>query len=137
MANENLTVYIEQQRQIALEEQAVISFATTLCEASPVKDIKRLSELPAATAEHIKRLITKAASLKRGSKDDDIPEHWTNALELTQWAYEKSQVERPEPFMRNAWKQYEDSLSHAVKMLARFRGLDGNWRLSQLGSYEA
>lgn len=128
-----LSFYVEQQKEI----EAVTLQASTLFEGSPVKDIKRLSELPAATEEHIKRLITKAASLKRGSKDDDIPEHWTNALELVHWAYDKSQVERPEPFMRNAWKQYEDCLSHAVKMLARFRGLDGNWRLSQLGSYEA
>jgi len=34
--------------------------------------------------------------------------------------------------MRNAWKQYEDVMGHAVRMLARFRGLDGNWRLSQI-----
>lgn len=133
MANNSLHFYIEQEKEIA----AIKQHATTLCEGSPVKDIKRLSELPAATVEHIKRLITKAASLKRGSKDEDIPEHWTNALELVHWTYEKSQVERPEPYMRNAWKQYEDCLTHAVKMLARFRGLDGNWRLSQLGSYEA
>jgi len=103
-----------------------------LIEGTTAKNIKRLSELPAASVEHLKRLITKAASLKRGSRDEDIPDHWTNALELVHWAYDKSNIERPEPYMRNAWKQYEDVMSHAVRMLARFRGLDGNWRLSQI-----
>lgn len=101
-----------------------------LQESTSSKDIKRLSELPAASVEHLKRLITKAASLKRGSRDEDVPDHWTNALELVQWAYEKSNIERPEPYMRNAWKQYEDVMAHAVRMLARFRGLKGEWRIS-------
>ena len=103
-----------------------------LLEVTNAKDIKRLSELPAASVEHLKRLITKAASLKRGSRDEDVPDHWTNALEIVHWAYEKSNIERPQPYMRNAWKQYEDVISHAVRMLARFRGLDGDWRVSQL-----
>ena len=83
-------------------------------ESTSAKEIKRLSEL------------------KRGSRDEDVPDHWTNALELAQWAYEKSNIERPEPFMRNAWNQYNDILAHAVKMLARFRGIKGAWRLSQI-----
>lgn len=101
-------------------------------ESTSAKEIKRLSELPAASVEHLKRLVTKAASLKRGSRDEDVPDHWTNALELAQWAYEKSNIERPEPFMRNAWNQYNEILAHAVKMLARFRGIKGAWRLSQI-----
>lgn len=106
--------------------------ANLVIESTPVKDVKRLSELPAASVEHLKRLITRAASLKRGSRDEDIPTHWTNALELVHWAYDMSKIERPEPYMRNAWKQYEDVLAHAVKMLARFRGLNGSWRLSTI-----
>lgn len=103
-----------------------------IIEGTSAKDVQRLSELPSASVEHLKRLITTGASLKRGSRDEDVPDHWTNAMELTHWAYEKSKIERPEPYMRNAWKQYEEVLSHAVKMLARFRGLKGDWRLSQL-----
>lgn len=122
----------EIMKTLTKEIECVINEASILEESTPAKDVKRLSELPAATIEHLKRLITRAASLKRGSRDEDIPDHWTNALELVHWAYEMSNVERPMPFMRNAWKQYEDVLSHTVKMLARFRGLNGSWRLSTI-----
>lgn len=118
--------------EISKEEAATITKAVLLSEDSTAHEIKKLSELPPATVEHLKRLITKASSLKRGSRDEDLPDHWSNALELVHWAYEKSNVERPQPFMRNAWKQYEDVISHAVKMLARFRGLNGAWRLSAI-----
>jgi len=57
-------------------------YIVSLLEGTTAKNIKRLSELPAASVEHLKRLITKAASLKRGSRDEDIPDEWTNALEL-------------------------------------------------------
>lgn len=118
--------------EISREEAAAVTHAVVLSEDSTANEIKKLSELPPATVEHLKRLITKAASLKRGSRDEDLPDHWSNALELVHWAYEKSSVERPQPFMRHAWKQYEEVISHAVKMLARFRGLNGAWRLSAI-----
>jgi hypothetical protein len=109
-----------------------VEVTSNLSESTSERQIKTLSELPAATVEHLKRLITKAASLKRGSNDEDIPDHWTNALELVHWAYDASKVDRPVPSMRASWAQYSDIIHHAVKMLARFRGLEGSWRISTL-----
>jgi len=94
------------------------------------KELAKLSRLPDATVEHIKRLITKAASYKRGPNDDDIPDDWDSALELVHWAFDASEVERPAPSQKETWKQYVNILQHAVRMLSRFRGLDGDWRSS-------
>lgn len=81
-----------------------------------------LSKLPHETINEIEKLI------RGGAKDKD--QDWANALELVHKAYEVAQVQRPTPDMNDAWEQYEELLSYAVKELAKHRGLDGKWRMS-------
>ena len=37
-------------------------------------------------------------------------------------------AERPIPNMAAAWKQYEQFIQLAVNQLAKYRGIDGDWR---------
>jgi hypothetical protein len=67
-------------------------------------------------------------NIRDGAKD--ITQKWANALELVHKAYEVAAVERPTPDMRKAWKQYEENLTYAVKQLAKYRGVDGSWRMT-------
>jgi hypothetical protein len=67
-------------------------------------------------------------NIRDGSKDQT--QKWANALELVHKAYEVAGVERPTPDLKNAWKQYEENLSYAVQQLAKYRGMDGDWRMS-------
>lgn len=83
-----------------------------------------LSELPDGELNKVKANITK------GAKDTD--QLWANALELVHTAYELAQIQRPDITMESAWKQYEEMINHAVKELAKARGVDGDWRMSSL-----
>lgn len=67
-------------------------------------------------------------NIRDGAKDQT--QKWANALELVHKAYEVSAIERPTPDLKNAWKQYEENLSYAVQQLAKYRGMDGDWRMS-------
>lgn len=67
-------------------------------------------------------------NIRDGAKD--IQQKWSNALELVHKAYEVESVERPTPDLRKGWKQYEENLSYAVQQLAKYRGMDGDWRMS-------
>lgn len=67
-------------------------------------------------------------NIRTGAKDDS--QNWSNALELTHKAYEVAGVQRPTPDMKSAWTQYETNLQYAVEQLAKFRGMDGDWRMS-------
>lgn len=67
-------------------------------------------------------------NIRDGAKD--IQQKWANALELVHKAYEVAGVDRPTPDMRKGWKQYEENLTYAVQQLAKFRGMDGDWRMS-------
>lgn len=67
----------------------------------------------------------------------DIQQKWANALELIHKAYEVAGVQRPTPDMRKAWKQYEENTLYAVQQLAKYRGMDGDWRMSSAVFYEA
>lgn len=67
-------------------------------------------------------------NIRDGAKD--IQQKWANALELVHKAYEVEAVERPTPDLRKSWKQYEENLTYAVQQLAKFRGMDGDWRMS-------
>lgn len=88
-----------------------------------------LDELPEAVLSEIKK------NIRNGAKDTD--QKWSNALELTQKAYDVAGVQRPTPDMKNAWKQYEQMLEFAVQQLANFRGLKGDWRMSSAVFHEA
>lgn len=74
-------------------------------------------------------------NIRTGARD--IEQKWANALELVHKAYEVSGIERPTPDLKNAWKQYEENLTYAVKMLAKFRGMEGDWRTTSMIFSEA
>jgi|SRR5271157_1290265 len=74
-------------------------------------------------------------NIRDGAKD--VQQKWSNALELVHKAYEVAAVQRPTPDMRKGWKQYEENLTYAVQQLAKFRGMDADWRMSSSVFYEA
>lgn len=81
-----------------------------------------LTELTPDIMSELQKNIRKGAS--------DIEQKWPNALALVQKAYEVSGVQRPDPDMMAAWKQYEENITYSVQQLAKFRGMDGDWRMS-------
>lgn len=85
-------------------------------------DTKSLSLLPNDVIVSIRKNIRKGA--------EDIEQKWANALELVHKAYDVDGVQRPEPNMKDAWKQYEENLQYAVQQLSTNRGADGDWRMS-------
>jgi len=74
-------------------------------------------------------------NIKNGAKDLD--QDWANALDLVHKAYDVSGVQRPTPDLKNAWKQYETNLQFAVEQLAKFRGMEADWRMSSAMFHEA
>ena len=68
---------------------------------------------------------------------DDQQQKWSNALELVHKAYEVAAVQRPTPEMRDAWQQYEENIQYAVEQRAKYRGLEGDWRMSSHVFHEA
>ena len=89
---------------------------------SPLSEAKDLSELPEDAMKGIQK------NIRNGAKDLD--QKWANALELVHKAYEVANVQRPEPDMSAAWKQYEENIQYAVQQLAKTRGINGDWRMS-------
>lgn len=75
------------------------------------------------------------SNIRKGAADTD--QRWSNALHLVHKAYEISNVERPSPDMKAAWKQYETNLQYAVQQLSKSRGLDADWRMSAAVFHEA
>ena len=88
-----------------------------------------LSKLPKDVMTAIKSNVRKGA--------EDLQQKWANALELVHKAYEVEGVERPDPTMESAWKQYEENLQYAVQQLAKNRGMDADWRMSSSMFHEA
>lgn len=88
-----------------------------------------LSRLPKDVMTAIKSNIRKGA--------EDLEQKWANALELVHKAYEVEGVQRPDPTMETAWKQYEENLQYAVQQLANNRGMDDDWRMSSSMFHEA
>lgn len=74
-------------------------------------------------------------NIRGGAQDLNLK--WANALELVHKAYKVSNVQRPLPEMKNAWKQYEENLQFAVQQLAKFRGMKADWRMSSSVFIEA
>jgi len=81
------------------------------------------SALPEKVIDEIRKNIRKGAS--------DEAQQWKNALELTQKAYQVSNIRLPRPDEKGAWSQFEDNIAYAVKQLSEYRGLQGDWRLTQ------
>lgn len=88
-----------------------------------------LSRLPKDVMTAIKSNIRKGA--------EDLEQKWANALELVHKAYDVEGVQRPDPSMETAWKQYEENLQYAVNQLADNRGMDDDWRMSSSMFHEA
>lgn len=75
------------------------------------------------------------ARIKKLARD---PAHnFSNALELVHRGYEEQEWERqsaigdlvrPTPSDRAGWEQYEQFIQLAVKLLAKYRGVKGDWR---------
>jgi hypothetical protein len=72
------------------------------------------------------------SELQKNIRDgaQDTEQKWANALHLVHKAYEVAGIQRPEPNMGAAWKQYEENIQYAVEQLAKYRGMDGDWRMS-------
>lgn len=87
-----------------------------------------LDKLPEQDIAKLKKLIRKGAQ--------DITQRWANALELVHTAYEVAKIQRPDITMEAAWKQYEEMIAHAVKELAKARGLNDNWRMTSAQLHE-
>lgn len=81
-----------------------------------------LTQLPEDLINSIKK------NIREGAKD--LQQKWANALELVHKAYDVEGVQRPDPTMDAAWKQYEENLAYAVQQLAKHRGMDDDWRMS-------
>lgn len=88
-----------------------------------------LDALPPDIMDELKK------NIRTGSKD--ITQKWSNALEIVQAAFRVSGCERPTPDLKNAWKQYEELLTYAVQQLAKYRGMDGDWRTTSMIFTEA
>lgn len=83
-----------------------------------------ITALPEKVFGEIKSNISKGAN--------DLQQNWKNALELVHKAYQVSNVRRPTPDQRGAWKQYEQLIQAGVSALTRARGIDGEWRTSKV-----
>lgn len=75
------------------------------------------------------------ARIKKLARDPALK--FANALELVHRGYEEQEWERqsaigdlvrPSPSDRAAWEQYEKFIQLAVKLLAKYRGIKGDWR---------
>lgn len=75
------------------------------------------------------------SNIRKGAKD--LAQNWKNALELVHKAYQVSNVRRPTPDQKGAWKQYEQLIQVAVRQLVATRGIDGKWRTSNVLVREA
>jgi hypothetical protein len=81
-----------------------------------------MTELPPDAMKDVQK------NIRAGAQDTD--ENWANALDLIHKAYEVSGVQRPTPSMKKAWSQYEENIQYGVEQLAKFRGIDSDWRMS-------
>lgn len=75
------------------------------------------------------------ARLKKLAKDPAYK--CANALQLVHDSYKEQDWERqnsygdfvrPTPSNKKAWKQYEEMIATAVKLLSKYRGVKGDWR---------
>lgn len=89
-------------------------------EAADQKMLERLTELPKAVIDEMKKLIVKGAK--------DINQQWEDAKELVDTAYHVARIRRPIPDQKKAWGQYTELLKFGVNQLWNTRGKGGDWR---------
>lgn len=103
-------------------KQSFIQFLVT------ESDSDDITTLPEKVIREIKGLMRKGAA--------DLEQNWgsvgkykgAGALELVDKAYHVSNVRKPTPDQKGAWKQYTDLIAFGVQQLAATRGRDGKWR---------
>jgi hypothetical protein len=98
-------------------------------EKHPLKAMKSLLE---ADEGAVPELVLKEikSNIRKGARD--LEQKWANALELTNKAYQVTNIQKPLPDNKPGWKQYEEMIAFAVKQLAAARGMDSDWRSSQV-----
>lgn len=95
-----------------------------LSEGTDDKHLEKITSLPQTVISELKKLIGQGAR--------DIAQDWEDALELVNTAYHISNIRRPNPDQRGAWKQYEELLKFGVHSLADSRGPSNKWRSSDV-----
>lgn len=85
-----------------------------------LQEAEDLTALPEKIIGEIKSNIRKGAM--------DLEQQWKDALELVHKAYQVTNVRRPVPTQKGAWKQYMELISNGVKQLRAARGTQGKWR---------
>lgn len=108
-------------RAIMTKESSFIDYLVT--------EANDLSSLPDIALSEIKN------NIRAGAKD--LTQQWKNALELVHKAYQVANMRRPTPDQKGAWKQYEDMIKYGVQQLTATRGLDGEWRMTNVLVREA
>lgn len=111
-------------KAIMTKEQAKPTFIDHL-----INEGDDITLLPERVIGEIKSNIRKGAQ--------DLAQKWKNALELVHKAYQVANVRRPTPDQKGAWKQYEQMIQHGVRQLVATRGLNGEWRTSNVLVREA
>lgn len=87
-----------------------------------LSEAKDMTELPYDVFNDLQKHIHKGAK--------DLDKKITNALDLVKEAYKVENVDLPEPSMKKAWGQLETLITYATQKLTKFRGIDGDWRIS-------
>lgn len=81
------------------------------------------------------------ARMKKLAKDPACT--FANALDLVHRSYQKQEWERqhtigelarPSYTNKKAWKQYEEFIELAVRLLSKYRGVNGDWRTNAFAS---
>lgn len=99
-----------------------MSFLKELSRINRLDEADDLSELPYDVYNELENHI------RNGAKDMD--KEIENALELVKEAYKVENVELPTPAMKKAWEQFSQLLEYATTNLHKYRGIDGDWRMS-------
>ena len=95
-----------------------------LKEANDAKTLEKITSLPELVVSELKKLINKGSQ--------DLNQQWSDAAELVNTAYHVSNIRRPNPDQRGAWKQYTELLAFGVNALHKSRGPKGTWRSSDI-----
>lgn len=98
-----------------------MNFLKTLHSKTYLKEFDDNSELSEESIKELQKLIRSGAE-KTGQ--------WSNALELVHKAYSSASIERPNPEIKGAWKQYETLITYSVNQLSKFHGQNGTWRMT-------
>lgn len=99
-----------------------MSFLRELNRTSKLDEAEDLSELPYDVYNELENHI------RNGAKDMD--KQVKNALALVKEAYKVENVELPHPAMKKAWEQFTKLITYSAEKLLKYRGQDGDWRIS-------